>query len=148
MLPTPVFFYGMKTGEEVSIELEPGKIIVLLLQAVGLPDEDGQVRVFFELNGVPRVIRVPNRGKAAAAPKRKKADPADARQLASPMPGMVSTLAVKAGQKVRAGDLLLTIEAMKMETAIHADRSGTVATVAVAAGQQVDAKDLLLEYEA
>ena len=148
VLPTPVFFYGMQPGDEVSIELEPGKIIVLQLQIIGQPDEEGQVRVFFELNGVPRVIRVPNRLKTAAAPARKKADPADPKQLASPMPGMVSTLAVKAGQKVRAGDLLLTIEAMKMETAIHADRAGTVASVAVAAGQQVDAKDLLLEYGA
>ena len=118
------------------------------MQIIGQPDEDGQVRVFFELNGVPRVIRVPNRLKAASAPSRKKADPANAKQLPSPMPGMVSTLAVKAGQKVRAGDLLLTIEAMKMETAIHADRAGTVASVAVTAGQQVDAKDLLLEYSA
>ena len=148
VLPTPVFFYGMQPGDEVSIELEPGKIIVLQLQIIGQPDEEGQVRVFFELNGVPRVIRVPNRLKTAAAPTRKKADPADAKQLASPMPGMVATLAVKAGQKVRAGDLLLTIEAMKMETAIHADRAGTVASVAVSAGQQVDAKDLLLEYGA
>ncbi len=148
VLPTPVFFYGMQPGDEVSIELEPGKIIVLQLQIIGQPDEDGQVRVFFELNGVPRVIRVQNRLKTAAAPKRRKADPADAKQLASPMPGMVSTLAVKAGQKVRSGDLLLTIEAMKMETAIHADRAGTVAYVAVTAGQQVDAKDLLLEYGA
>ena len=146
VLPTPAFFYGMTPGDEVSIELEPGKIIVLQLQIIGQPDEDGLVRVFFELNGVPRVIRVPNRSKTASAPKRRKADPADAKQLASPMPGMVATLAVKAGQKVRAGDLLLTIEAMKMETAIHADRAGTVTAVAVVAGQQVDAKDLLLEY--
>jgi len=146
VLPTPTFFYGMAIGEEISIELEPGKVVVLLLQAIGEPDEDGQVRVFFELNGVPRVARVPNRLKAASAPRRRKADAANAAHVASPMPGMVATLAVKPGQKVRAGDLLLTIEAMKMETAIHADRAGTVAAVAVTAGQQVDAKDLLLEY--
>ena len=148
VLPTPVFFYGMKVGEEISIELEPGKVVVLLLQAIGEPDEDGQVRVFFELNGVPRVARVPNRLKAAGAPKRRKADAANPLHVPSPMPGMVATLAVTPGQKVRAGDLLLTIEAMKMETAIHADRAGTVAAVAVSAGQQVDAKDLLLEYGA
>ena len=148
VLPTPVFFYGMKVGEEISIELEPGKVVVLLLQAIGQPDEDGEVRVFFELNGVPRVARVPNRLKAASAPKRRKADVANALHVASPMPGMVATLAVKPGQEVRAGDLLLTIEAMKMETAIHADRAGKVATVAVSAGQQVDAKDLLVEYAA
>ena len=146
VLPTPTFFYGMAIGEEISIELEPGKVVVLLLQAIGQSDEDGNVRVFFELNGVPRVARVPNRLKAAAAPKRRKADMANPLHVASPMPGMIATLAVKSGQKVRAGDMLLTIEAMKMETAIHADRAGTVAAVAVTAGQQVDAKDLLLEY--
>ena len=147
MLPTPVFFYGMKPGQETAIELEPGKSLVVVLQALGETDAEGQVKVYFELNGYPRVIRVPDRKKVGTAVARRKADPADARHVASPMPGMISTLAVQAGQTVKAGDLLLTIEAMKMETAVHADRDGTIATLAVAAGQQVDAKDLLLEFK-
>jgi pyruvate carboxylase len=147
-LPTPAFFYGMSPGEELSVEIEPGKLLVILLQAISGVGEDGEVRVFFELNGVPRIVRVTDRSKAATSPKRRQAEPGNPRHIGSPMPGMVSTVAVKAGQSVRAGDVLVTIEAMKMETAVHSDRAGTIAAVAVAAGQQVDAKDLLVEIEA
>ena len=63
------------------------------------------------------------------------------------MPGVVSTLAVAAGQTVKAGDVLLSIEAMKMETALHAERDGTVAEVLIHAGSQIDAKDLLVVFE-
>ena len=63
------------------------------------------------------------------------------------MPGTIASVAVKPGMMVNAGDVLFTIEAMKMETAIHADRKGIVAAVHVTPGASVDAKDLLLEYE-
>jgi len=105
------------------------------------------VRVFFELNGQPRVVRVPDRkatGSKAAAPK---ADPANPAHVAAPMPGVVASMAVSAGAKVKEGDLLLTIEAMKMETGLHADRDGVVKAVHVSAGAQIDAKDLLVEFE-
>lgn len=80
-------------------------------------------------------------------PKVPLADPADERQLAAPMPGLVSILAVSQGQKVKAGDLLLTLEAMKMETAITAPCDGTIAIVSVKVGQSVEAKDLLIAFE-
>ncbi|MCJ8140009.1 pyruvate carboxylase [Falsirhodobacter halotolerans] len=143
-LPTPVFFYGMAAGEETSVELEPGKTLELRLQAIGEEGEDGDVRVFFELNGQPRIIRVPNRAstKATARPKAQEGNPA---HVAAPMPGVVASVAVTQGQSVRAGDLLLTIEAMKMETALHADRDGVVTALHVTPGTQIDAKDLMLE---
>jgi len=103
------------------------------------------VRVFFELNGQPRMVRVPDRSSAASVrAQRRKADAGDPGHVAAPMPGVVSTLAVKPGQAVKAGDVLLSIEAMKMETSIHAERDGTVTEVLVAAGAQIDAKDLLV----
>ncbi len=77
---------------------------------------------------------------------RRKAEEGNPNHVAAPMPGVVSTLAVKAGQQVKAGDVLLSIEAMKMETSIHAERDGTIADVAVTAGAQIDAKDLLVVY--
>ena len=63
-LPTRNFFYGMQPGEEISAEIDPGKILEIRLQAIGDPDENGEVKVFFELNGQPRVIRVKDRSKS------------------------------------------------------------------------------------
>ncbi len=147
VLPTKTFFYGMEAGEEISAEIDPGKTLEIRLQAVGETTEEGDVRVFFELNGQPRVIRVPNRaikGKTAAKPKAQEGNPA---HVGAPMPGSIASIGVTAGQKVNAGDLMLTIEAMKMETGIHAERAGTVKAVYVHAGSQIEAKDLLVEFE-
>ena len=131
--------------EEVSIEIDPGKILEVRLQTVGETNEEGDVRVFFELNGQPRMVRVPNRKAAASAPKRPKADTGNPAHVAAPMPGVIASVAVKDGQPVQAGDLMLTIEAMKMETGLHAERAGTVKALHVQPGAQVDAKDLLVE---
>jgi pyruvate carboxylase len=147
VLPTRTFFYGMEPGEEITAEIDPGKTLEIRLQAVGETHEDGDVRVFFELNGQPRVIRVPNRaikGKTAAKPKAVEGNPA---HVGAPMPGSVAAVMVTAGQKVNAGDLLVTIEAMKMETGIHADRPGVVKALHVHPGSQIEAKDLLVEME-
>ncbi|WP_421725875.1 pyruvate carboxylase [Bauldia sp.] len=146
VLPTPVYFYGLPVGEEILVDIEPGKTLVVRNQAIGDTDEDGFVRVFFELNGQPRVAKVPNR-MAAQTAVRQKADENNPNHVAAPMPGVISTLAVHAGQSVTAGDVLLSIEAMKMETAIHAERDGTIAEVLVHAGSQIDAKDLLVVYQ-
>ena len=145
-LPTHTFFYGMQSGEEISAEIDPGKTLEIRLQAVGETNEDGDAKVFFELNGQPRVIRVPNRKVAASTAKRPKAEIGNADHIGAPMPGMIATVCVAAGQVVNEGDLLLTIEAMKMETGIHADRDGIVKAIHVTAGSQVDAKDLLVEF--
>ncbi|MBC7739449.1 MAG: biotin/lipoyl-binding protein, partial [Candidatus Saccharibacteria bacterium] len=146
-LPTKAFFYGMDPGEEITVELDPGKNLEVRLQAVGETTDDGEVKVFFELNGQPRVIRVANRAikaKTAAKPKAAEGNPA---HIGAPMPGSVASVAVVAGQKVNAGDLLLTIEAMKMETGLHADRAAVVKALYVQPGTQIEAKDLLIELE-
>ena len=145
-LPTEVFFYGLRPGREVSVELDRGLTLVIRCLAIGETDEEGSVRVFYELNGQPRSVKVENREATAAVVRRPKADPADPGHVAAPMPGVVASLAVAEGRTVVAGDLLMTIEAMKMETALHAERDGTVAALHVAAGQSVEAKDLLLEF--
>jgi len=114
------------------------------LQAIGEIEDDGRVRLFFELNGQPRIITVVDRRVAATRISRRIADPADDTHIAAPMPGLVTTIAVAPGQAVKAGDLLLTLEAMKMETAITAPRNGAIGELIVKAGQAVDAKDLLV----
>jgi pyruvate carboxylase len=145
ILPTPVFFYGMVPGQEISIEIDPGKTLEIRYQTMGETDDTGEVRVFFELNGQPRAIRVSDRAVKAATRAKPKAEEGNPHHIGAPMPGAVASIAVTAGQVVKAGDLLLTIEAMKMEAGIHADRTATIKAIHVSAGNQIDAKDLLIE---
>ncbi|MEH6829924.1 MAG: pyruvate carboxylase [Sulfitobacter sp.] len=146
-LPTPTFFYGMEPSDEITAEIDPGKTLEIRLQAIGDTNEDGEVKVFFELNGQPRVIRVPNRLVKATTQQRPKAETSNPNHIGAPMPGVVASVGAVVGQKVKAGDLLLTIEAMKMETGLHAERDAVVKAVHVTAGGQIDAKDLLVELE-
>ena len=142
-LPTHVFFYGMAAGDEIMIEIETGKVLVVVLQTIGEVDDEGHVKVFFELNGEPRVIRVPNRSVAAKIQARRKADEGNEAHLAAPFPGVISSVAVEGGQRVKAGEVILTLEAMKMETALRSGHSGTIKELLVRPGNMVDAKDLL-----
>ncbi|WP_412504546.1 pyruvate carboxylase [Roseovarius sp. SYSU LYC5161] len=146
-LPTSTFFYGMDQGHEISAEIDPGKTLEIRLQAIGETDENGDMKVFFELNGQPRTIRVPNRRVKGDNQQRPKAEAGNPAHLGAPMPGVVASVVVQAGQKVREGDMLLTIEAMKMETGLHAERDGVIKAVHVQPGGQIDAKDLLIEFE-
>ncbi|HET99918.1 MAG TPA: biotin/lipoyl-binding protein, partial [Aurantimonas coralicida] len=149
MLPTPSYFYGMDQEEEVLVDIERGKTLVIRCLGFGETDEKGMRTVFFELNGQPRRVKVPDRAHGASgAAVRPKAEIGNANHVGAPMPGVVSTLAVAPGQAVKAGDVLLSIEAMKMETALHAERDGIVEAVHVTAGAQIDAKDLLVVYAA
>jgi pyruvate carboxylase len=146
-LPTPVYFYGLKEGEELFVEIEKGKTLVVQYLGRAETNEKGEVRVFFDINGQPRTITVPDRLKAGEIVLRAKAALGDPKQLGAPMPGVISSVAIKQGQKVTAGDVLCSIEAMKMETAIHAEADGVIAEVLVKPGDQIDAKDLLVRFE-
>ncbi len=145
VLPTRAFFYGMGERDEVAIDIAPGKTLVVRLQGMAPADEDGVVRLFFELNGQPRTVRVEKAG-ARTGPKKLQADPTNAAHLPAPMPGMVVTVSVKPGQVVKTGDPLLSIEAMKMETQIRSERDGIVKAIHVRTGETIAAHDLLLEY--
>ncbi len=146
-LPTRTFFYGMAPAEEISVEIDPGKTLEIRMQAISETNEAGEAKVFFELNGQPRSIRVANRKIKATKAKVVKAEENNAAHVGAPMPGVISRVAVSAGQAVKAGDLLLTIEAMKMETGISAERDAVVKQVHTPNGSQVDARDLLVEFE-
>ncbi len=146
-LPTDVFFYGMEPGQEISVEIDPGVTLEISLQTVGETHDDGSVRVFFELNGQSRVIRITDQAATTTAAVLPKAVDGNPDHLGAPMPGMVASVSVTPGARVKDGDLLAIIEAMKMETSLHADRSGTIKAVHVQPGTLVDAKDLLLEFE-
>jgi pyruvate carboxylase len=144
ILPTPVFFYGMEPGQEMSVDLERGKTLIVRFVAVSDVHEDGSRTVFFELNGQPREVRVPDRSQVAKHPPQRKAEPANPRHVGAPMPGTVATISAVVGRRVVRGEALATLEAMKMETAVRAEVDGEVAEVLARPGQQVDAKDLLV----
>lgn len=147
LLPTDVFFYGMAPGREITVDLEPGKTIIIRLVAVGEPGEDGARDVFFELNGQPHSVRVVDRSRKVTTARRKKAEADGPGHVAAPMPGKVATLSVQVGQTVRPGDKLLSIEAMKMETAVYAPVGGVIRELHVHPGAAVESRDLLLVIE-
>ncbi|MGQ2920204.1 MULTISPECIES: pyruvate carboxylase [Rhizobium] len=147
VLPTHAYFYGMEDGEELFADIERGKTLVIVNQASSGTDDKGMVTVFFEINGQPRRIKVPDRAHGASGSAvRRKAEPGNASHISAPMPGVISRVFINQGQEVKAGDVLLSIEAMKMETALHAERDGKIAEVLVRPGDQIDAKDLLISY--
>lgn len=148
VLPTPSYFFGLAKGEEVSIEIEPGKTLIIKFMTVGEPQPDGYRVVYFELNGQPREVRVVDRSLGGGAVKaRAKAENGNAKHIAAPMPGAVVAVAVAPGEEVAAGAKLLTLEAMKMETTLYADRPGKVAEVLVRPGAQVEGGDLVIRFE-
>jgi pyruvate carboxylase len=147
VIPTPNFFYGLAPGQEINIEIEPGKSLIVKFLTTGEPREDGTRTVFFELNGQPREVVVPDRSLGATLHKHPKADPDNASHIPAPMPGKVSTVAVKKGDPVKSGDRLLSIEAMKMETAVYSPRNAKIADILVKPGSTISAADLLVVLE-
>ena len=147
VLPTDAFFYGMKPGAEVTIEIDPGKTLIVKFIAVGEPDAQGLRTVFFELNGQPRNASVQDRKLKPAGPPRVKADADNPGHVAAPMPGKVGAVAASVGANVNKGDKLLSIEAMKMEASVYAPIAGRVKEVHVRPGSSVDARDLLVAIE-
>lgn len=147
-LPTPVFLHGLKDREEICVEIERGK--TLIVRQTGrseTPDEEGRVKVFFELNGQPRLQRIAKAGLEFPGRQHPKVDGQNPGHVGAPMPGAIVTVAVHVGQKVTRGAPLVSIEAMKMETVLTAERDARVKAVHVVAGQTVSAKDLLVELD-
>jgi pyruvate carboxylase len=146
VLPTPAFLEGPKPGEELGVMIEPGKTLLVQLLTVGEPHADGTRTVFFELNGQPRSVTVADKSLEAQVERRPKATAGDAREVGAPMPGLVVTVAVRPGDTVTQGQKLLSLEAMKMETTVYAERDAKVAEVLVAPGTPVEAGELVVRY--
>ena len=146
-LPTPVFFYGLDVGDEVSIDIEAGKTLIIKLNAVGRVHDDGTRNIYFELNGEPRVVTVKDLSAETDDISHEKADPANIKHVGAPMPGKVFKLLASVGEKISAGDTLLTTEAMKMETNVKAKVDGVVAEIRFDEGDPVGQGDLLVVLE-
>ena len=147
IIPTPSFFYGMKTGETVNVEIQKGKVLYIRLIQIGELDETGQRIVFFELNGQSREIIVRDANAKTTAAVRRKADHGNTNHIAATMPGTILDVQVQQGDEIEEGQLLLISEAMKMETTLKAPRKAVVKELLVANGDQVNSGDLLLVLE-
>ncbi len=145
VLPTPTFFYGLQPGDEVALEIDPGKTLLVSLQTIH--EEKGIAKVQFELNGQSRMTSVARAG-AVVGTQREVAESGNPLHLGAPMPGAIVTVAVTAGQHVQAGATVLSLEAMKMETHLTAERDSIVERVLVKPGERVQAKDLLIVWKA
>ncbi len=146
VLPTPAFLEGPKPGEELAVDIEPGKTLLIRLLTVGEPHADGTRTVFFELNGQPRSVTIADRSMETKVQRRPKAAIGDAREVGAPMPGLIVTVAVKPGDVVKKGQKLLSLEAMKMETTVYAERDGRLAEVLVSPGTPVEGGELVARY--
>jgi pyruvate carboxylase len=144
-LPTPAFFYGMKVGQEISVEIEPGKTLFIRLVNIGAVDAEGKRAVNFELNGMARQLAIVDRSVKPTVKARIKADVSKPSEIGAPIPGLVTALAVSVGAKVEKGGKLLTLEAMKMQTTIYASFDGVVEEIYVQNGDAVESKDLIMK---
>jgi pyruvate carboxylase len=148
VLPTPAFFYGMKPGDEITVNLEEGKTLFISLTNIQPANAEGKRVVSFELNGMARQTAVVDKSVQPKVKSRAKADPADPMQVGAPIPGVITALPVSVGTVVTKGEKVLSLEAMKMQTTIYAPAPGVVHEIAVKVGDAVEAKDLLLKLKA
>ena len=144
VFPTPIFFYGLEPGQETSIEIEPGKTLIIKLNAIGKVHPDGTRHIFFELNGQQRQIIVRDLSVQSDEAVREKADKGNPKHIAAPMPGKVLKVTIKAGDEIKAGDVLMVTEAMKMETNIKAKEDSKIAEVKFKEGDKVEKDDLVI----
>jgi len=144
VIPTPIFFYGLEPGQETSVEIDPGKTLIIKLNAIGAVHPDGTRQVYFELNGLARSVAVRDLSVATEEKERVKADKYNPRHVGAPMPGKILKVHVKVGDEVKAGDILMVTEAMKLETNIKAKADGKIAEVKFEDGEKVEKEDLII----
>jgi len=144
VIPTPVFLYGLEPGQETSIDIEPGKTLIVKLNTIGKLQPDGTRDLYFELNGDARSVSVRDQAAATTAVSRPKAEKGNAAHVGAPMPGKVVKVGVKAGDKVAAGTVLMVTEAMKMETNVKAKADCIIGEIKFKEGDKVEKDDLII----
>ncbi len=144
VLPSPAYFYGLQAGEEIHVDIAPGKTLFIKLLNIGEADSEGRRTLFYELNGMPRECVVVDKALGKEVASNLKGEPSNPNHIIAPLPGMISEVAVKAGDEVKEGDKLVVLEAMKMLTTVSAPQDGTIAETFLAKGQQADTGDLLV----
>ena len=143
-LGSHVFFHGMAPGETSQVEIEPGKTLAIKYIGMGEVNKDGERAVLFELNGVRREVMVVDKSASDQVKKVPMADPDNKLQIGAQIPGAVSKIFVKKGDKVAAGEVLAVIEAMKMETSVLAMVDGEIDEICISAGDTVKHGELIM----
>ncbi|MGM9928996.1 MAG: biotin/lipoyl-containing protein, partial [Bacillus sp. (in: firmicutes)] len=144
-LDTMTFLYGMRPGEEIEVEIETGKTLIVRMISVGHAHADGTRNIYFELNGQQRQVVVKDESIASTVVTKAKADLSNPNHIGATMPGTVIKVVVEKGEKVQKGDHLIITEAMKMETTVQAPFTGTIKDIYVANGEAIATGDLLIE---
>ncbi|WP_172369807.1 pyruvate carboxylase [Sporosarcina jiandibaonis] len=147
VMATPEFLYGLRLGEEVEIQIEKGKTLIVKLVSISEPQSDATRVIYFELNGQPREVIIEDVNLESDVVRKTKADPANRSHIAATMPGTVLKVAVDIGARVKRGEHLLITEAMKMETTIQAPHDGVIKDIYVTAGESISTGDLLIEMK-
>ena len=147
VIDTPEFLYGMRLGEEIEVEIEKGKTLIVKLVSISEPQSDATRVIYFELNGQPREVIIEDMSVESVTVRKQKADTSNDAHIAATIPGTVLKVAISKGAKVKRGEHLLITEAMKMETTIQAPFDGTVKEIYVSAGESIATGDLLVELE-
>ncbi|WP_339249483.1 pyruvate carboxylase [Sporosarcina sp. FSL W8-0480] len=147
VINTPEFLFGMRLGQEIEVEIEKGKTLIIKLVSIGEPQSDGNRIIYFELNGQPREIIIQDINIEFDVIRKQKADLSNDSHIAATMPGTVLKIAISKGTKVKRGEHLLITEAMKMETTIQAPFDGVVKEIYVNAGESISTGDLLIELD-
>lgn len=146
-LDTPTFLHGMTVDEEISVEIEKGKTLIIKLIAIGEAAADGMRNITFEFNGQTRTVRVKDKNVQTTVKQAAKADAKNHNHIGATMPGAILNVLVDVGESVKQGDHLIITEAMKMETTIQAPRAGVIKQIYVQSGDSIQTGDLLIEFE-
>ncbi|MBE7691558.1 pyruvate carboxylase [Tenacibaculum finnmarkense] len=144
-LPTKNFFYPMEIGEEINVQLDKGKTLLITLDSVGKANEDGMVTVYFKVNGQGRSVQIKDTSIKIDKVVHAKADKNNSKEIGAPLQGMLSTILVKKGDKITKNQPLFIIEAMKMETTITATENTSIDEIILKTGTMVYADDLIIK---
>jgi pyruvate carboxylase len=145
VVPTPIFLYGMRQGEDTTIEIAKGKTLLIRLLSIGPVDDKGNRTVFFKLNGQTRAIEVHDKSVKVEHRENRKVDKSNGKQIGAPLQGMLSKLLVNKEDKVKKNQPLFVIEAMKMETVFTAPFEGAITHIELPTGTLVNTNDLVME---
>ncbi len=145
-LESHVYLYGLRKGEETTLKIDEGKELLIKFLEMSSPDEEGKRILTFEVNGSVREVSVMDEQLEVKSDRKLKADKNNPAHVGSSIPGTVSQVFVKEGEKVAINQPLLIIEAMKMETTIVAKQDGVIDKIYVSAGERVNSNDLLLSF--
>jgi pyruvate carboxylase len=146
-IPTPNFFYGMQPGEEITVEMDKGKTLLIEFLSVGTADEDGLVDAFFKVNGQTRTVKIQDKSVKVEKVVHQKIDKSNDKEVGAPIQGSISSILVEKGQKVKKNEPLFVIEAMKMETTITANKEGEIDEIIHKEGTMVFADDLVIKLK-